>query len=84
MPAIPMEARLMAHARHQAIGRTHRMHMALRTRSWTRADFERLPDDGNKYEVIDGALLVSPRAAIGARCSRERPLAATIEMRRRG
>ena len=45
------------------------MHMAqraarsLRTRAWTRADLERLPDDGNRYEVLDGALLVTPQAA---------------------
>jgi Uma2 family endonuclease len=41
------------------------MHMALRTHRWTRADLERLPDDGNKFEVIDGELLVSsaPRPA---------------------
>lgn len=36
------------------------MHMALKTHRWTRADLERLPDDGNTYEVIDGELLVSP------------------------
>ncbi|MFA6130508.1 MAG: Uma2 family endonuclease [Candidatus Omnitrophota bacterium] len=45
------------------------MHMAqraarsLRTRAWTRADLARLPDDGNRYEVLDGALLVTPQAA---------------------
>lgn len=27
---------------------------------WTRADLERLPDDGNRYEVLDGALFVTP------------------------
>ena len=27
---------------------------------WTYADYARLPDDGNKYEVIDGELLVTP------------------------
>ena len=27
---------------------------------WTYADWERLPDDGNRYEVIDGELHVSP------------------------
>ena len=27
---------------------------------WTFADLERLPDDGNRYEIIDGSLLVSP------------------------
>jgi Uma2 family endonuclease len=36
------------------------MHMALDTRAWTRADLDRLPDDGNKYEVLDGELLVTP------------------------
>ena len=36
------------------------MHMATKSRPWTRADLERLPDDGNKYEVIHGELLVSP------------------------
>jgi Uma2 family endonuclease len=36
------------------------MHMALRARKWTRADLERLPDDGNTYEVIRGELFVSP------------------------
>jgi Uma2 family endonuclease len=32
-------------------------------RPWTRADLARLPDDGNRYEVLDGALLVTPQAA---------------------
>jgi len=36
------------------------MHMATRTRRWTRADIDRLPDDGNRYEVVDGELFVSP------------------------
>jgi Uma2 family endonuclease len=36
------------------------MHMALDTRAWTRADLDRLPDDGNKYEVLDGELFVTP------------------------
>lgn len=36
------------------------MHMALKTRRWTRADLRHLPDDGNRYEVIEGTLLVSP------------------------
>ncbi len=27
---------------------------------WTYAEFERLPDDGNRYEVIAGELVVSP------------------------
>ena len=36
------------------------MHMALETRPWTRADLDRLPDDGNRYEVVDGRLFVTP------------------------
>lgn len=27
---------------------------------WTRAELDSLPDDGNRYEIIDGELLVSP------------------------
>jgi Uma2 family endonuclease len=36
------------------------MRMATKSRPWTRADLDRLPDDGNRYEVLDGALLVTP------------------------
>jgi Uma2 family endonuclease len=36
------------------------MYMAAATRPWTRADLVRLPDDGNRYEVLDGVLLVTP------------------------
>ena len=45
------------------------MHMATRAPArtrpanpfvWTRAHLERLPDDGNRYEVLDGALFVTP------------------------
>jgi Uma2 family endonuclease len=42
------------------------MHMATRTRKpfrWTRGDLARLPDDGNRYEVLDGELLVTPQAS---------------------
>ena len=41
------------------------MHMATRTRRWTRADLARLPDDGNRYEVLNGELFVTPQAAYG-------------------
>ena len=34
------------------------MHMALKAHRWTRADLERLPEDGNRYELVDGELLV--------------------------
>lgn len=36
------------------------MHMALKTRRWTRGDLDRLPDDGNRYEVVNGELFVTP------------------------
>lgn len=32
---------------------------------WTRAHLTRLPDDGNRYEVLDGELLVTPQARPG-------------------
>ena len=31
---------------------------------WMRAHLDRLPDGGNRYEVLDGALLVSPPAEL--------------------
>ena len=39
------------------------MHMATETRRWTRADLERMPENGKRYEVLDGELLVTPAAA---------------------
>lgn len=39
------------------------MLMATKTRRWTRADLARMPDDGNRYEVLDGELFVTPQAA---------------------
>jgi Uma2 family endonuclease len=41
------------------------MHMATSTRRWTRADLADLPDDGKRYEVLHGELLVSPQASYG-------------------
>jgi Uma2 family endonuclease len=32
---------------------------------WTRKDLDRLPDDGNRYEVLDGELLVTPAPSVG-------------------
>ena len=34
--------------------------MALRSRGWTLAQLHRLPDDGNKYELVRGELFVTP------------------------
>jgi Uma2 family endonuclease len=34
------------------------MHMALTSKRWTRADLDRLPEDGNRYELVDGELFV--------------------------
>src|SRR6266567_4375473 len=36
------------------------MHMPHLKRHWTVDDLRNLPDDGNRYEVIDGELFVSP------------------------
>jgi Uma2 family endonuclease len=33
-------------------------------RPWTVADLEELPDDGNRYEVVDGQLLVTPSPSL--------------------
>ena len=39
------------------------MHMPTLKRQWTAADLDDLPDDGNRYEVIDGELFVTPAPA---------------------
>lgn len=36
------------------------MHMAISARQWTVEEVQAIPDDGNRYELIDGELLVSP------------------------
>lgn len=36
------------------------MHMATQTKHWTLEEVHRLPDDGNKYEVVRGELFVTP------------------------
>jgi Uma2 family endonuclease len=46
---------------------------------WTRADLDRLPDDGNRYEVLDGELLVTPQASF-----RHQGIAFEIAVRLRG
>ncbi len=34
------------------------------TKRWTRAELDSLPDDGNRYEILDGELFVSPAPRI--------------------
>ena len=36
------------------------MPMAAKTKRWTLGELHRLPDDGNKYEVVRGELFVTP------------------------
>lgn len=36
------------------------MHMATPQKLWTVEEVQALPDDGNRYEVVDGELLVTP------------------------
>jgi len=36
------------------------MPMAQKTRKWTLAELHRLPDDGNRYELVRGELFVTP------------------------
>lgn len=63
------------------------MHMPTLKRDWTVADLDDLPDDGQRYEVIDGELFVTPapsldhQAAVGALY---RNLAAYLERERIG
>jgi Uma2 family endonuclease len=50
--------------------------MVTKTHRWVRADLERLPADGNRYEVLDGELFVTPQAAIGHQWTAARLLVA--------
>ena len=52
-PSAHARARLFAEGGH-AVG------MATETRPWTLEDLHRLPDDGNKYELVYGELFVTP------------------------
>jgi Uma2 family endonuclease len=54
---------MMAHARTDALGGI-RMHMAPDVKVWTVDDLADLPDDGQRYEVIDGELFVTPAPAL--------------------
>jgi Uma2 family endonuclease len=38
---------------------------AIKSARWTRHDLERFPEDGNRYEVLNGELLVTPEASFG-------------------
>ena len=55
------------------------MRMAPDVKAWTVADLADLPDDGNRYEVVDGELFVTPapsldhQEAIAALLARLRP-----------
>ena len=40
------------------------MHMASRQGAWTIAQMHRLPEDGNKYEVVRGDLFVTPAPGV--------------------
>src|SRR3982751_4020232 len=51
------------------------MAVALKVRQWTLAELHRLPDDGNRYELVRGDLFVTPapgnpHEAIAARLTR--------------
>jgi Uma2 family endonuclease len=53
--------RSSAHAlAHHATEEGHAMHMATALKRWTLEELDSLPDDGNRYEVIDGELFVTP------------------------
>ena len=41
------------------------MAMALPAQKWTLAEMHSLPDDGNKYELVSGVLLVTPAPSPG-------------------
>jgi Uma2 family endonuclease len=40
------------------------VYMLALNRHWTAADLENFPDDGNRYEIIDGELFVSPAPSL--------------------
>jgi Uma2 family endonuclease len=40
------------------------MHMAIDARRWTLDEMHALPEDGNKYELVHGELLVSPAPSV--------------------
>ena len=38
----------------------HPVHTATTARRWTADEVRALPDDGNRYEVVEGELLLTP------------------------
>lgn len=40
------------------------MHMAAKVKPWTIEELHRLPDDGNKYELVRGELFVTPAPSV--------------------
>jgi Uma2 family endonuclease len=42
--------------------RTHQIHSSMPTKRIAYDDYARLPDDGQRYEVLDGEIVVSPAA----------------------
>lgn len=63
MALVPTRPSMMAHARTNALG-GNSMHMAANVRVWTADDLADVPDDGQRYEVIDGELFVTPAPAL--------------------
>jgi Uma2 family endonuclease len=53
-----------AHARQACDIEEEKMRMAPDLREWTVADLADLPDDGQRYEVIDGELFVTPAPSL--------------------
>lgn len=40
------------------------MHMASDAKAWTVDDLAQMPDDGQRYEIIDGELFMTPSPAL--------------------
>lgn len=40
------------------------MTYVLDDRTWTREERDQIPDDGTRYELIDGALVVTPSSKL--------------------
>jgi Uma2 family endonuclease len=64
MPAVSLRRSSLGHARRVTAEEGRAMHMASSTKYWTAEDLKELPDDGNRYEVIDGELLVTPAPSL--------------------